>query len=355
VGAGGEADFAEAAVAGRWALVQEEELNARTVRDLARDAGALGVLVTPGPGYSGDDYAERYASSMKRLLEARASWPRGAQEGEEGRGAPRVVYPMVCLTRAAAGRLFGLAGVDDAASIATGTVLAVRVHETRAIAGGGSIEVENVVGFWPGSDPDLARETIVISAHYDHIGTSGSEVNNGADDNGSGTCGLLAMAEALSRNGPLRRSVALIWVSGEEKGLWGSQAWVEDGGWLPDGERPICDINLDMIGRNDPASLLVTPTDARPKDYNGLVRLIERLAPLEGFTELGSADPYWRRSDHANFAKLGIPVTFLFADVHDDYHRPTDTPDKLDYDKIRRVVRLVLRVLDELQTDELDL
>ena len=78
--------------------------------------------------------------------------------------------------------------------------------------------------------------------------------------------------------------------------------------------------------------------------------ILEELAPLEGFTDLGSADEYWDRSDHANFRRnLGIPVAFLFTDVHEDYHQPTDTPEKIDTDKLRRVVRLVLRLIDELQ------
>ena len=86
------------------------------------------------------------------------------------------------------------------------------------------------------------------------------------------------------------------------------------------------------------------------------MRLAESLGPLEGFDKLGSCDEYWHRSDHANFARnLQIPVTFLFSDVHADYHKPTDTPDKIDYDKIRRVTRLVLRMLDGLQEDDLAL
>jgi len=115
------------------------------------------------------------------------------------------------------------------------------------------------------------------------------------------------------------------------------------------------DINIDMVGRNAPDQLLVTPTRKKTKEYNGLVRRAERLSKLEGFTDLGSADQYYERSDHFEFAKLGIPVMFLFADVHEDYHRPGDDPEKLDYDKIRRSMRLVLRILDELQDDKLDL
>ena len=140
-----------------------------------------------------------------------------------------------------------------------------------------------------------------------------------------------------------------MWVSAEEKGLLGSKAWTLRP-WLPEGCYPVAAINVDMIGRNDPRELLLTPTRRLGKQYNGLARLAEELAPSEGFTRLRSADEYWRRSDHINFAdELGLPVTFLFADVHPDYHRPTDTIEKIDHDKIRRVTRLVLRMLDGLQ------
>jgi Zn-dependent M28 family amino/carboxypeptidase len=229
------------------------------------------------------------------------------------------------------------------------------VNETRKMVGeGGLIDVENVCGFFPGSDSKLAKDVILVTAHYDHLGTQNGVIYNGADDNGSGTCGLMAIAEALSSHGPLRRSVMLIWVSGEEKGLWGSKAWSEKP-WLPEDCHAIADINIDMIGRNAADKLLITPTKKRDKDYNGLVKLAEEFAPLEGFPELGSADDYYTRSDHYNFAKLGIPVAFLFSDVHEDYHKPTDKPEKIDTDKIRRVVRLVLRMLDGLQSDRLNL
>jgi Zn-dependent M28 family amino/carboxypeptidase len=184
------------------------------------------------------------------------------------------------------------------------------------------------------------------------VGQDG-QVYNGADDNGTGTCGLLALAEALVFRGPLRRSVLLLWVSGEEKGLYGSQAWTASP-WLPDGARPFANINLDMIGRNAPQQIHLTPSRAHSA-YNGLSRLAERLAPEEGFTEISSADDYYTRSDHVNFARLGLPVTFLFADIHEDYHRPGDDPEKIDGDKVRRVVRLVLRILEAMQDDSLAL
>ena len=241
----------------------------------------------------------------------------------------------------------------------------MRFHERRALAAdGGRVMVKNVCGLWPGSDPELSKEVLIVSAHYDHVGRQGGEIHNGADDNGSGTTGLLALAEALKEYGSMRRSVLLIWVSGEERGLWGSKAWAQDPS-LPEGYRAVANLNMDMIGRNEPNVLYVTPS-SKHEGYNGLTELAERFAAEEGFGDfpkgreqgfegLGSADVYYSRSDHAEFAKMGIPVCFLFAGEHEDYHQHTDTPDKVDCDKIRRVARVMLKMLDALQADELAL
>jgi hypothetical protein len=231
---------------------------------------------------------------------------------------------------------------------AAGTELGLVLSESRVCSG--LVPVENVCGLLRGADPELARQVIIVSAHYDHDGVKSGVVYPGADDNASGSCGLLALAGALKDYASLRRSVLVIWVSGEEKGLYGSRAWSQ-APLLPPGFAPYCNINVDMIGRNRPDELYITPS----KDYqfyNGLTRLFERFAPLEGFPELGAADDFYFRSDHKEFAELGIPVAFLFNGVHEDYHQPTDTADKIDTDKIRRVVRLMLRVIDALQVED---
>jgi hypothetical protein len=347
----GEAeDFAGFDLQGRWAYVLESSGSLRRRGSALQAAGAIGMLVQPGPAYEGQPFAERFAGQIARMLEPNVAYPaRAPAEGGEGdsrSGSFRTIY---LAPEATAGLLVEgtLPGAD----------MKLSVTETLRRAGStdGRIEVENVAGFWPGSDPLLKDEVIILSAHYDHVGVDDEgRIFNGADDNASGSCGLLAVAEALRAYGPMKRSVLLLWVSGEEKGLWGSQAWTESP-WLPGSAKPFCNINIDMIGRNGPEHLLITPT-AEHEAFNGLSRLALQLAPSEGFPALGSADEYWGRSDHRNFhVNLKIPVTFLFADVHEDYHGDHDTPDKIEYDKMRRIVRLVVRLVEALQAPDIAL
>ncbi len=303
--------------------------------DALERLGAVGALYLQPPdvGYKSVERSARFAR----------------RQAQRGALRVRVVdLPEAFLTERGAERL-----PFDAAGARPGERLAMRFAETRARSSDSeSHVVENVAALWPGSDPDLKHEVLVLSAHYDHVGTKDEAIYNGADDNGSGTSGLLAVADALAAYGPMRRSVLLLWVSGEEKGLKGSYAWTM-APTLPEGFRAVCDLNIDMIGRNAPDSLLITPTKARP-EYNDLVRMAEEQAPREGFPTLGSCDEYWHRSDHMNFAEnLEIPVAFLFSDVHEDYHQPTDTIEKIDFDKVHRVARLLVRVLDGLQEDRL--
>ncbi len=346
-------------VEGKWVLVLDREQDLGQLRrDLGRKKIA-GFVYLPAADYKGKPYAERFGSDLARQKEGRVSPARTEPEekpaeSDRPRGAASIY--LVPETKAA---FLAAAGVKEEA-LTTGKTLALELKETRALLGqGGLVDVENVCGFWPGSDPALKHEMVIVSAHYDHVGVQRGVIYNGADDNGSGTCTLLALAEGLKQYGPMRRSVLLLWVCGEEKGLWGSDAWNKHP-FLPEGCKPVADINIDMVGRNAPEKLLITPTE-KHKSYSFLTKLAESLAPLEGFhgpkdgdPPLGSADEYWQRSDHYNFVKAGIPAAFLFSDVHVDYHQPTDDPDKIDYDKVHRAARLVLRMLDGLQNDKID-
>ena len=333
---------------GKWALALDTATSMEQAQRLAgerssavRAAGAAGLIVA-SPLDGQDQHGPRRGRMVASFL------GRGSMRvlvGDES--AEEDVWPQLYVSARVAENL--LRGITPE----VGTSLDVTFHEERVIQPGEEpVLLENVAGFWPGSHPELSREVLIVSAHYDHVGVEDGEIYNGADDNGSGTCGMLAIAEALAAYGPLERSVLLLWVSGEEKGLRGSYAWTMSPS-LPAGYRPAANLNIDMIGRNAPDYLLVTPSPEHPA-YSFLTKMAEKHGVTEGFPELGSADEYWQRSDHMNFSEnLGIPVAFLFSDVHADYHQPTDTVEKIDYDKISRVTRMVVRMLDELQTEPL--
>jgi hypothetical protein len=201
----------------------------------------------------------------------------------------------------------------------------------------------NVVGLFPGSDPEKAKEVVIYSAHYDHVGVGADgQIFNGSDDNASGTSGLLEIAEAFGDGPKPARSVAFLWVSGEEKGLFGSE-WFSDHVTLPDGYKIVADINLDMISRNDGKSIGITPSDKHP-DHSTLIPMARAACLAEGMTIKFDADQYYGATDSYNFARKGIPVVFFFCGIHEDYHRPTDDFTKADFEKAARTARAAYRL-----------
>lgn len=335
LGSAAKAKNTKASVKGAWVVIEGDRRPSRKVRRSLEEGGAHGIILIPEKG-EGGDIAEKQSKMFKR------------QQGSSWRKAPEPgAFATLILPPSTANSLRRVIGKTK-----SGKKLDCKISENCSVWGEDTV-LENVVGIWPGSDPKLRNEVIIVSAHYDHVGKrEDGRIFNGADDNGSGTSGLLALCEGLAEYGPMRRTIMVMWVSAEEKGLWGSEAWTKDP-WFPEGMGPVCNINIDMIGRNDPDKLNITPT-ADHEEYSWLTRVAMKQSKHEGFPKLGSADDYYWRSDHASYRKnLGVPVIFLFADVHEDYHQPSDTPDKIDYGKITRVSRMVLRILDQVQEDKL--
>jgi Zn-dependent M28 family amino/carboxypeptidase len=199
----------------------------------------------------------------------------------------------------------------------------------------------NVVACKRGTDAALKDEAVVYSAHMDHVGRRmDGEVFNGADDNASGTSGLLGIATAFARaKEPVRRSVVFLAVSGEELGLWGSDFFANNPTW----PGPIvANVNTDMIGRSGPESgpdeVTVTPSNGH-RMFSTIVQDAARFGETLGVS-FTSGDKYYERSDHFNFAKKGIPVVFFCNGEHEDYHQVSDHADKLDPRKMQTIARL---------------
>jgi Zn-dependent M28 family amino/carboxypeptidase len=214
-----------------------------------------------------------------------------------------------------------------------------------------TVSSENVIGMVPGTDKK--DEIIVVSAHYDHVGVQNGQVYNGADDDGSGTVAVLEIAQAFARArsdgfGP-RRSIVFMTVSGEEKGLLGSEFYTAHP--LFPLQNTVANLNIDMIGRLDeahqgnPNYVYLIGSDKLSSELHAISEEANRQ-----FTNLqldykynDPADPnrFYYRSDHYNFAKHKIPVIFYFNGVHADYHQPTDDVEKIDFNKIEKIARLV--------------
>ncbi len=223
------------------------------------------------------------------------------------------------------------------------------------------VRAENVLGYLEGSDPKLKNEVLIITGHYDHIGlvqdpNAKDKVNNGADDDGSGTTGVLLLAEAFTKakkagKGP-KRSILFMTVVGEEKGLLGSE-WYSEHPVFPV-ENTIADLNTDMIGRIG-EEYLNKPDSANYIYSVGSYRLSTELGDLsekinKTYTNMildykydDPKDPQsiYTRSDHYNFAKLGIPVIFYYDGMlQQDYHRPGDEVSKINFDLLAKRAHL---------------
>lgn len=220
----------------------------------------------------------------------------------------------------------------------------VRVDIAVAFQDRERISVPNVVGFLPGRR--FRQEYVLVGAHFDHVGVmatpnSQDSIYNGADDNASGTAGLLLIAHALSqgRQAP-ERSILFVAFSGEERGLLGSRAFVAAPP-LPL-ENCLAMVNLDMIGRNHPDSLSVGVSEYWLRQ---LVEEENRRLRSPFLLGREAQEELWGRSDHAVFAARGIPAVFFFTGLHEDYHRPSDHADRLNYEKLSRVALLAARLV----------
>ena len=331
----------------------------------AQAHGAKGVVVI----------SDSQASQNWEALRQRITQPGRAVVEKFVTQAPAAAVPSILISSKMAAALFAGEKFDAATLVSRAEsgdqVPAFDLNANKTLTINVAVKSErpmtqNVVAVWEGSDPVLKNEYVAMGAHYDHVGIcapgTADPICNGADDDGSGTTALLGMAEALSRARQRpKRSVLFVWHCGEEKGLWGSRYFTEYPTVPLD--KIVTQLNIDMIGRSKKAD----DTNPRNRDLTG-PDSIYVIGSTMMSTELGAlsqtvnksflnltydvkyddpADPnrFFYRSDHFNYARKGIPIIFFFDGVHEDYHRPGDEPQKIDYDKMERVTRTIYMLL----------
>jgi peptidase M28-like protein len=326
-------------------IVSREQVGLdRALRQLIfalRGAGASSVLVS----VSMDDDA--WAANAGRALRPSVSKGWSAEGAESDDFAPMLQIRTGSLARMLEGRNIDIAALQARAMDGvqvhdTGglrTTLVMRTHEEETTA-------PNVVGILEGSDPELKSEFVVFSGHMDHVGMGtpdmdGDSIFNGADDDASGTAAVMEIAEAMSGlPTPPRRSMLFLLVSGEEKGLWGSE-WFADNPTVPI-ESLVADLNTDMVGRNWPDTIV-----AIGKEHSDLGETMNEVNEAHPELRMTAIDDVWPeerfyfRSDHYNFARKGVPILFFFNGTHEDYHGRNDEPERIDAEKAARIARLV--------------
>ena len=332
--------------------------------EYARRKGAIGLIYVVD-----SQYVANWQRNRQRIME------RGSTVVAKFQTQPVPTLPSIVVTPETATALFAGEAQSPNVSSEPGQLSSFLLSEQKKVSINitnsiQTIPTQNVVAVWEGSDPTLKAEYVALGAHYDHVGSgcppSGADtICNGADDDGSGTTALLAMAEALAK-APARpkRSVLFVWHCGEEKGLWGSRYFTE----YPTVplNQIVAQINIDMIGRSkkegdtNPRNSELTGPDAvyligstmMSTELGELVNSVNK-SYLNITYDTKYDDPkdpnrFFFRSDHYNYARKGIPIIFYFDGVHEDYHRAGDTADKIDYQKMEKITRTVYMTLWEI-------
>jgi Zn-dependent M28 family amino/carboxypeptidase len=221
-----------------------------------------------------------------------------------------------------------------------------------------SLETKNITAFYEGADPELKDEVVVMTSHYDHVGigqpdSTGDKIYNGADDDGSGTIGLLNVAKAFAEAGKNgikpRRSILFLHVSAEEKGLLGSRYYSDHP--LYPMEKTVANINTDMIGRIDEEHkkkgvedyTYIIGSEIISSELDSLVKVANNRAGQvelnKKYNDLDDPNQFYRRSDHWHFGRKGVPFVFFFTGVHEDYHQPSDEVHKIRFEKMAKIIR----------------
>lgn len=336
----------------------------------AMDNGAAGILMVQNGETPTSSLASRNLASQRSVNDERPIIP-GARRRlslleTSGRGSDSI--PTIQISRSMADTLLGFVGekkLDDYRDVINTTLKS----QSTSLAGVSLtvesrvehklVECMNVIGYIEGSDPELKKEAIVIGGHLDHLGRRGDYIYNGADDDGSGSVGVMEIAEAFMKNPvkPKRSVVFALW-TGEEKGLYGSRFYVDN---MP--IKTYANINLDMISREydkermarmarrfgedmtkeamakiNPKKYVSLTYDANTPEIGKYIRANNAYVGLH--INISASETASGGSDHAPFAQKNIPWSFFIAAMTEDYHQPSDTVDKVSAGLMEKIIRI---------------
>lgn len=345
--------------AGKWFMVFYDRANFATMQQQVAEKGALGMILIMS---TEDNFFASQSANMQGGFGNPGGFSLKYLENEaEAPSAIHMIKPSF------AGILLGLDNTDELAAMSGEITSAPAEFSAQATgytfgydldAQENVVSSKNVVAFIEGTDPELKDEVVVLSSHYDHVGigqpdSTGDALYNGADDDGSGTVGLLHVAQALvsakKSGAELKRSVLILHVSAEEEGLLGSRYYSDHP--IYDIDNTVANLNVDMIGRRDPEFgdngnyVYIIGGKIISSGLNDM--LIEanqesvNLELSDRYNDLNDPNQFYRRSDHWNFGRLGVPFIFFFNGTHDDYHRPSDEIEKIDFEALTKRSKLL--------------
>lgn len=349
-------------LSGKWVLVfyEEGKTNMRYLQSALANEGALGTIIIVGTDI--EDFEQEAKSRMTSFGQGRGLSLKYLQDDNTG-NAPAFnrVHPQL------GAEILGLQSLDALEELQQRIFSQPESFEPyalnyelehRPVVNENVVETQNVVAFLEGSDPSMKHEVVVLSSHYDHVGigspdSTGDNIYNGADDDGSGTTASLQTAQAMMKAkkagiGP-KRSVLFLNVSGEEKGLLGSRYYSDHP--IYSIQNTVANINMDMIGRVDPehvedsSYVYIIGGHIISSGLDSLTRVANEMGPnldlSMRYNDLNDPNQFYRRSDHWNFGRLGVPFVFFFNGTHEDYHRPQDHIEKITFEPFLKRTHLV--------------
>lgn len=303
--------------------------------ETAKEKGAAVLIVIADDGILNFwNYIQQMATSKKYFLESEL-------KTEDQNDIPSVVLNENAAKTLLANEKYNLDYINNNLSDPANFELKTKIKLNYKILSEKKA-ARNVIGVIEGNDTNLKNEFVAIGAHYDHEGIKGNQIYNGADDNGSGTVTILETARRLAFEKNNKRSILVIFHTGEEKGLLGAEYLTKNSNFI---DKIISYTNIDMVGRESEDSIYCIGASKLSKELGKLVEDANQSSANfylnYKFDDPNDPNRFYYRSDHIHYAEKGIPIAFFYDYMNEDYHKPTDDVEKINFNKILKTVDLL--------------